>query len=37
MTVTNKGRVVAVCDCCKEEFVADGGVNEVWRRALEQG
>jgi hypothetical protein len=37
MTVTNKGRVVAVCDCCKEEFIADGGVNEVWRRPLEQG
>ena len=31
------GRAVAVYDCCKEEFVADGGVNEVWRRALEQG
>jgi hypothetical protein len=38
MTVTNKGRVIAVCDCCKEEFAADGGgVGEVWQQALEQG
>jgi hypothetical protein len=38
MTVTHEGRVVVVCDCCKEQFFADGGsIGEVWQQASEQG
>jgi hypothetical protein len=37
MTVTNEGRVMVVCDCCKEEFPAGDSIPEVWRQALEQG
>jgi len=37
MTVTGKGRVMVVCDCCKEELAADGGIPQVWQRASEQG
>jgi len=37
MTVTLKGRVIVVCDCCKEEFPAGDNIPEVWQQALEQG
>ena len=38
ITVTHKGRVIVVCDCCKEQCPADGGnVGEVWQQAWEQG
>lgn len=31
MTVTTEGRVMVVCDCCKEEFPAGDSIPEVWR------
>ncbi len=38
MTVTRERRVVVICDCCKEQFSADGAsVGEAWRQASEQG
>jgi hypothetical protein len=38
MTVTNKGRVIVICDCCREQFAIDGGdVGEVWQQALKKG
>jgi hypothetical protein len=36
-TVTNKGRVMFVCDCCKLEFPGGDSIPEVRQRALEQG
>ena len=37
MTVTSEGRVIVVCDCCKEEFPAGDGIPEERRQASEQG
>jgi hypothetical protein len=37
MTVTLKGRVTIVCDCCKQEFPAADSIPEVWQQALKQG
>jgi hypothetical protein len=37
MTVTSEGRVMVVCDCCKEELSAKDSIPEVWRQAVEQG
>jgi hypothetical protein len=36
-TVTNKGRVMLVCDCCKLEFPGGDSIPEVRQRALGQG